>query len=98
MAGSPAALTTSRAAALPEPDAPAGGQRRGVDPLPVDPDGLVCSAKGCSQPATTDLQWNNPRIHAEDRRKHWLACDEHTGRLRSFLSTRGFLRDVAPLA
>jgi hypothetical protein len=84
---------------LPEPTPfGAAGVRRGVDPLPVDPDGLVCSAKGCSAPATTDLQWNNPKIHPDDRRKHWLACDEHREQLSAFLSTRGFLRDVAPLA
>ena len=93
-----AAPTRSRGVGLPEPDAAAPGQRHGVDPLPVDPDGLMCSAKGCTQPATTDLQWNNPRIHVEDRRKHWLACDEHTASLSSFLSTRDFLRDVVPLA
>lgn len=70
---------------------------RGVDPLPLGPDGLVCSAKGCRTPATADLQWNNPKIHTPDRRKHWLACAEHTDQLRSFLSSRSFLRDVAPL-
>ncbi|MCW2809704.1 MAG: hypothetical protein JWP61_162, partial [Friedmanniella sp.] len=55
--------------------AAAGTARHGVDPLPVGPDGLVCSSKGCREPATHDLQWRNPRIHTEDRRKHWLACD-----------------------
>ena len=74
------------------------GVRRGVDPLPVDPDGLVCSAKGCLAAASTDLQWNNPKIHPDDRRKHWLACDEHRQQLSAFLSTRGFLRSIEPLA
>ena len=57
----------------------------------------MCSAKGCRAPATTDLQWNNPKIHTADRRKHWLACDEHSSSLGSFLSARGFLRETLPL-
>ncbi len=65
----------------------------GVDPLPSGPDGLVCSARGCRQAATADLQWNNPKIHQESRRKHWLACDDHTDSLREFLTARGFFRD-----
>jgi hypothetical protein len=69
----------------------------GIDPLPTGPDGLVCSAKGCRQPATMDLRWNNPKIHPDTRRKHWLACDEHAASLNQFLSTRGFLREVLPL-
>lgn len=72
--------------------------RSGVDPLPAGPDGLVCSAKGCAQPATYDLQWNNPKIHTADRRKHWLACADHRDSLGAFLSTRGFLREVQPLS
>ncbi|MET0693314.1 MAG: acetone carboxylase [Propionibacteriaceae bacterium] len=71
--------------------------RSGVDPLPQDPDGLMCSARDCSQPASFDLQWNNPKIHTEDRRKHWLACADHRESLGAFLSARGFLRDVEPL-
>lgn len=78
------------------PDSPAPS-RQGVDPLPGGPDGLLCSAKGCRADATTDLQWNNPKIHAPDRRKHWLACDEHRASLSSFLSARGFLRETAAL-
>ena len=71
--------------------------RSGVDPLPQDPDGLQCSARGCAQPATFDLQWNNPKIHVPDRRKHWLACTEHRETLAAFLSARGFLKDVERL-
>lgn len=78
---------------MPEP----GEVRRGVDPLPTGPDGLVCSAKGCRQPATWDLRWNNPRIHAQDRRKHWLACPDHREQLHGFLASRGFLREDGPL-
>ncbi len=66
--------------------------RTGVDPLPSGPDGLVCSARDCVQAATTDLQWNNPKIHDQTRRKHWLACPGHTESLTQFLSARGFFR------
>jgi len=68
-----------------------------LDPLPTDPEGLICSAQGCRQPAAYDLQWNNPKIHTADRRKHWLACDDHRNSLAQFLSARGFLKDVLPL-
>ncbi len=71
--------------------------RSGVDPLPQDPDGLRCSARGCTRAAEFDLQWNNPKIHTTDRRKHWLACGEHRETLGAFLSARGFLKDVEPL-
>lgn len=47
--------------------------------------------------AVFDLQWNNPKIHTAERRKHWLACGEHRDSLSSFLSARGFLRSVGPL-
>ena len=69
----------------------------GVDPLPDGPEGLICSARGCRVPATTDLRWNNPKIHPPSRRKHWLACPEHRESLSAFLSARGFLREVVPL-
>ncbi len=69
----------------------------GVDPLPAGPAGLVCSAKGCRQAATSDLRWNNAKIHDDSRRKHWLACDEHRDSLGQHLSARGFLREVFPL-
>jgi hypothetical protein len=69
----------------------------GVDPLPTSADGLVCSARGCRQSASYDLQWNNPTIHTADRRKHWLACDDHRDSLSQFLSARGFLKSVVPL-
>lgn len=54
----------------------------------------LCSAKGCSNPATVALLWNNPKIHAPERRKTWLACDDHVESLTSFLSARGFLRET----
>jgi hypothetical protein len=68
------------------------------DPLPTEDDGsLICSSRGCRATAAYDLQWNNPKIHTEDRRKHWLACAEHRDSLGAFLSARGFLRETIPL-
>ncbi|MDI1465758.1 acetone carboxylase [Catellatospora sp. KI3] len=58
---------------------------------------LICSRKGCRAPATWELRWNNPKLHTPDRRKSWLACDEHRENLSEFLSVRGFLREVLPL-
>lgn len=55
----------------------------------------ICSAKGCREPAEWALRWNNPKLHAADRRKTWLACDAHRGYLSGFLDARGFLREVA---
>lgn len=55
---------------------------------------LVCSARGCRATAVHALRWNNPRLHAPERRKTWLACDEHRTSLSDFLSLRGFLREV----
>ena len=56
----------------------------------------ICSAKGCTADAVWDLGWNNPKLHTPDRRKVWLACDEHRTSLGEFLTARGFLRDVVP--
>jgi hypothetical protein len=64
-------------------------------PDPVDD--LVCSAKGCRRPATWGLLWNNPKLHTADRRKVWLACDDHREHLASFLDLRGFLRTTVPV-
>jgi len=63
-----------------------------------DSDQLVCSAKGCSAAATWQLLWNNPKLHTPDRRKTWLACDEHKESLSDFLRLRDFLREVEALA
>ena len=59
---------------------------------------LVCSARGCRAPATWSLQWNNPKLHQPERRKTWLACDEHVAYLTEFLQVRGFLRETSPLS
>jgi hypothetical protein len=58
---------------------------------------LICSAKGCRQPASFALRWNNPKLHDPDRRKSWLACADHVQSLSAFLEARGFLRSVDPL-
>lgn len=59
---------------------------------------LTCSAKSCTTDAVWALQWNNPKLHTPDRRKVWLACDEHRTSLGDFLSSRQFLREVVPAA
>jgi hypothetical protein len=66
--------------------------------LPGPGDRLVCSARGCRADAVWALQWNNPRLHAPERRKTWLACAEHRDDLERFLALRGFLRHVLPVA
>ena len=58
---------------------------------------LICSAKGCRAPAVWALAWNNPKLHEPDRRKTWLACDEHRDSLSAFLDARGFLRETTHL-
>ena len=55
---------------------------------------LVCSAKGCQQPAEWALVWNNPKLHTPERRKTWLGCGEHRQSLADFLGARGFLLEV----
>jgi hypothetical protein len=56
----------------------------------------VCSAKGCRARAVHALLWNNPRLHDAQRRKVWLACEDHREQLSDYLSVRGFLKDVIP--
>ncbi len=69
------------------------------EPAPPSTDEPVsCSARGCRQPATVALLWNNPKIHTPDRRKTWLACDEHELSLTQFLSARGFMRGTERIA
>lgn len=62
------------------------------DATAVDP----CSAKACQAPAEHALLWNNPKLHTPDRRKVWLACDDHRQPLSDFLAARSFLKDVVP--
>ncbi|MEV8352868.1 hypothetical protein ACFVTT_39760 [Streptomyces niveus] len=70
----------------------------GASSGPDSPGSPVCSAKGCRAPALWVLAWNNPKLHTPERRKTWLACDEHREHLSSFLGVRGFLKDVVTLA
>jgi hypothetical protein len=59
-------------------------------------DAMVCSAKGCRATASWAHLWNNPRLHTTDRRKVWLACEDHRSSLGEFLSVRGFLVETVP--
>jgi hypothetical protein len=58
---------------------------------------LLCSAKGCRNPAAYALLWNNPKLHDPQRRKTWLACPDHRTSLSEFLDARGFLRSIDTL-
>ncbi|MGB8383895.1 MAG: hypothetical protein WCG47_22050 [Dermatophilaceae bacterium] len=60
-------------------------------------DPVVCSARGCRAPASYALVWNNPKVHASEREKTWVACEEHRQSLADFLDLRGFLRRVEAL-
>ncbi|WP_415136376.1 hypothetical protein [Microbacterium sp.] len=60
---------------------------------------MECSRAGCRNAATMHVVWRNPRIHAADREKIWLACDEHVAFLHDYLAARDFpvsVRDGAP--
>jgi hypothetical protein len=59
-----------------------------------DPEVPVCSAKGCLRPAVVAIRWNNRKIHPPERRKTWLACEEHQASLTDFLSIRGMYRET----
>lgn len=60
--------------------------------------GPRCSRAGCREGADWAIQWRNPKIHATDRRKIWLACSEHREVLESFLAARDFPLNVIPAA
>jgi hypothetical protein len=57
----------------------------------------ICSAKGCRAVARHAVVWRNPKLHTADRRKVWLACDEHRESLADFVGIRGFLIEVIPV-
>jgi hypothetical protein len=61
-----------------------------------EPEQPLCSARGCSSEAVWKVLWNNPRIHPPERRKTWLACEEHRSTLADFLKARDFLREIEP--
>ncbi|MHA7132733.1 hypothetical protein [Oerskovia turbata] len=65
---------------------------------PVDEGELICSGKGCRATAVWGLLWNNPKLHTPDRRKVWLACDDHREHLETFLGARDFLKQTVPVA
>ncbi|EMY35940.1 hypothetical protein D477_002024 [Arthrobacter crystallopoietes BAB-32] len=56
----------------------------------------TCSRKGCRSAAQWQLLWNNPKIHTPERRKVWLACDEHRDWLQDYLEQRGLWRETTP--
>lgn len=55
---------------------------------------LICSRKGCRDTATWAVLWNNPKLHTPERRKTWLACENHRDTLADFLRARSFLVEV----
>ncbi|MDH6180910.1 hypothetical protein M2152_001092 [Microbacteriaceae bacterium SG_E_30_P1] len=56
----------------------------------------TCSRAACRASATWTVAWRNPRIHSPERKKLWLACDEHRDFLETYLSSRGFPVVVVP--
>jgi hypothetical protein len=66
-------------------------------PHPLPDHTVVCSAKGCRAQAAYGLLWNNPKLHRPERRKVWLACEDHADPLSDFLSKKGFLKDALPV-
>ena len=69
-----------------------------LDALGGESEAQTCSRAGCRARATWRIDWRNPRIHSEDRRKTWLACDEHVDFLREFLAARDFPLETSQLA
>ncbi|MFJ2621710.1 acetone carboxylase [Glutamicibacter sp. NPDC087344] len=58
---------------------------------------VQCSRKGCRHDAQYRLLWNNPKIHTPERRKTWLACEEHVQWLESYLKDRLLYKQTLPL-
>lgn len=56
-----------------------------------------CSRAGCRAVAVWRIEWRNPKIHSPDRRKVWVACDDHREFLRDYLAARDFPVTLAPL-
>jgi hypothetical protein len=67
-----------------------------VSTAPDEPE-RRCSSKGCRRDAVHAVVWRNPRLHTAERRKVWLACDEHRQTLADFVGVRGFLIEVVPV-
>lgn len=51
---------------------------------------VECSRAACRETATHRIVWRNPRIHAADREKIWLACNSHLEFLSEYLRARDF--------
>lgn len=66
----------------------------GAQPGPQNPQ---CSRKDCRLDATWQVLWNNPKVHTPERRKIWLACEEHRPWLENYLTQRLFWRSTEPL-
>jgi len=58
---------------------------------------IKCSRAGCIELAEFQIVWRNPKVHAEDRRKIWLACPEHRQYLVDYLAVRSFYLETLPL-
>ena len=91
------ALKATIARGSPVPAAGTWHEGGGGWPTMTDGDDKICSAKGCRNPAAYALSWNNPKIHAPERHKIWLACAEHKDSLADFLDRRSFLKEISPL-
>lgn len=59
---------------------------------------IQCSRKGCRNAADYQLLWNNPKIHTPERRKIWLACQEHRDWLETYLKERLLYKETLPMA
>ncbi|WP_448060395.1 hypothetical protein [Cellulomonas hominis] len=69
-----------------------------LSPTPDAVDELVCSARGCRAEASWGVLWNNPKLHTPQRRKVWLACDDHRRFLEEYLTVRAFWQSTVPVA
>ena len=67
-------------------------------PVPEGPQTPICSRKGCRLHATMQLLWNNPKIHTAERRKIWLACNDHADWLEDYLKSRSLWKETLPLS
>ncbi|MFE7844744.1 hypothetical protein ACFUTX_06030 [Microbacterium sp. NPDC057407] len=65
--------------------------------MPDQEGAATCSRAGCRHAARWRIDWRNPRIHAEERVKTWVACDDHRDYLRDFLAARSFPVSVSEL-
>jgi hypothetical protein len=75
-----------------------GGHDASSGVRPDDVPAATCSRAGCREAAAWRVEWRNPKIHSPDRRKVWVACDEHRDYLRDYLAAREFPVEVRPLA